>query len=239
MAEEIEEKEIVKTAYSLDYELFDNINEEEPGIAMEVLGLCITYDRTWKPDYPEGGFDLSGYSAAARMLFKEHRKKIDFKNQKFFATVKRNRENGKKNKGSGKNKAPAKPSKQKTLLDEAEEKLSTNNPKEPSGLKNGKKESQKSPEPQKNENVKPSGAELGIYGLGFKHPSLHSGCCLNLGKEGCGEKNLVDKVDNLDKKGDFSSQAPRNDKDGKDKKILGDKLKALIEERKSAKDEKT
>lgn len=88
-AVELEKK---RAAYVVIVEAVEAIRSEEPALFKEAMLAMHDYNLT-------GAVDLEALSPAARVFFNSFRKGMDFYAQKYEAKVKRNRENGKKNRG--------------------------------------------------------------------------------------------------------------------------------------------
>lgn len=91
MTEDIEQDR-KKTAYVVIAEAVEAIRMEDPALFKEAMLAMHDYNLT-------GAVDLEALSPAARVFFNSFRKGMDFYVQKYQAKVKRNRENGRKNRG--------------------------------------------------------------------------------------------------------------------------------------------
>lgn len=90
MVEEKEEKK--KTAYVVLAESIEALRDERAELFKEAVLAIHDYNIN-------GAVDLETLSDGARMLFKSFRKGMDFYANKYAAKIKRNQENGRKNKG--------------------------------------------------------------------------------------------------------------------------------------------
>lgn len=107
---------IAKAGWVLPYQVWDILKKEKPEDVVEVINICVEYDRNWQK-YQNQEIDTSKLSPLARVSFGFAKNFIDGNNTKYFAQVEKNRKNGKKG---------GRPRK--------EQEESENNPEKPSGF---------------------------------------------------------------------------------------------------------
>lgn len=86
---------IEKAGWVLPYIVWDILKNEKPEDVVEVINICIEYDRNWQK-YQQQEIDTGKLSPLARVSFGFARNLIDGNNTKYFAQVEKNRKNGKK-----------------------------------------------------------------------------------------------------------------------------------------------